>query len=96
MHGQGSQEWLWNNFLNSNSFEAHMESRLSAIISKEDTFFVARGIEIELASQGKTIEEALRNLKEAFELWLTHAEPSERELVQKTDSQLVTQVAVTA
>ena len=54
-----------------------MTYNLSAIVSKEDNYFVARGVEIELASQGKTIEEALKNLKEAFELWLEHAEPSE-------------------
>lgn len=40
-----------------------MEFRLSAIVSKEDKFFVASGVEVELASQGSTIEEALRNLR---------------------------------
>jgi predicted RNase H-like HicB family nuclease len=57
--------------------------------------YVARGIEIELASQGKTVEEALKNLKEAFELWVKHAEPSELEVFDK-ESPIVTQVAVSA
>ena len=40
-------------------------------------FLLGHGVEIDLASQGKTVEEALRNFKEAFQLWLKHAEPEE-------------------
>ena len=72
-----------------------MELRLSVAVSKEGKFYVARGIEVELASQGKNIEEALKNLKEAFELWVKHAEPSELEVFNK-DSPMVTQVAISA
>jgi len=53
--------------------------------------FVARGLEIEIASQGETVEEALSNLKEAFELWLEHAEPSELS-VFKNQAPIITQV----
>jgi len=73
-----------------------MDLRLSAVVSRDGTMYVARGIEIELASQGATVEEALRNLKEAFELWVKHAEPEELEVFKKTDSPIVTQVAVAA
>ena len=72
-----------------------MELRLSVAVSKEGKFYVARGIEVELESQGKNIEEALKNLKEAFELWVKHAEPSELEVFNK-DSPMVTQVAISA
>jgi len=72
-----------------------MELRLSVAVSKEGKFYVARGIEVELASQGKNIEEALKNLKEAFELWVKHAEPEELEVFNK-DSPMVTQVAISA
>jgi len=34
--------------------------------------------EIDVASQGETIEEAKTNLKEAIELFLEYADPSER------------------
>ncbi len=71
-----------------------MTYQLSAIVSREGTFFVARGAEIELASQGRTVEEALKNLKEAFALWLRHADPDELEVLKNTDSPLVTQVIV--
>ena len=42
----------------------------SAIIIKDEDMYVAKCPEIGTASQGKTIEEALANLKEATELYL--------------------------
>ena len=42
----------------------------TAIIQKEEDMYVAKCPEIGTASQGKTIEEAIRNLKEATELYL--------------------------
>jgi predicted RNase H-like HicB family nuclease len=69
-----------------------MEFRLSAVVSREGKLFVARGVEIELASQGTTVEDALKNLKEAFELWLKHADPDELEAFKNADSPIVTQV----
>jgi predicted RNase H-like HicB family nuclease len=43
--------------------------RLTAVISRDGQWYVARALEIELASQGETIEEALANLREAAELY---------------------------
>lgn len=43
---------------------------LNVIIWKEDKLFVAKFLEIELASQGETKQEAINNLKEALELYL--------------------------
>ncbi|HLC19501.1 MAG TPA: type II toxin-antitoxin system HicB family antitoxin [Candidatus Nanoarchaeia archaeon] len=68
-----------------------MVYHLSAVVSKDEDMFVARGLEIEIASQGETVEEALSNLKEAFELWLEHAEPSELS-VFKNQAPIITQV----
>lgn len=46
---------------------------LHTIAWKEDKLFVAKFLELELASQGKTKKEAIDNLKEAFTLrFLTH------------------------
>lgn len=42
---------------------------LTAVIHKEDDTFVAECPEVGTASQGKTIEEAAKNLKEATELY---------------------------
>ena len=42
----------------------------SAIVQAEDDMFVARCPEVGTVSQGKTVEEAVANLKEATELYL--------------------------
>jgi predicted RNase H-like HicB family nuclease len=43
---------------------------LTAVVHKEEDIYVAECPEVETASQGKTVEEAIRNLKEATELFL--------------------------
>ena len=43
---------------------------LTAVIHKGEKYYVAECPEVGTASQGKTIEEALANLKEATELYL--------------------------
>lgn len=49
--------------------------RFTAAVTREGKWYVARCLEIELASQGETFEAALSNLKEALELRLQD-EPS--------------------
>jgi predicted RNase H-like HicB family nuclease len=46
------------------------ELTLSAVIHQEDDWFVAECPELGTASQGRTIDEALANLREASELYL--------------------------
>jgi predicted RNase H-like HicB family nuclease len=43
---------------------------LTAVIHKEEDMYVAECPEVGTASQGTTIEEAVKNLKEATELYL--------------------------
>lgn len=43
---------------------------LTAIVQKEEDLYVAKCPEVGTVSQGKTIEEAVSNLKEATELYL--------------------------
>ena len=43
--------------------------RLTAAITHEPPWYVARCLEVEVASQGESVEEALANLKEALELY---------------------------
>jgi predicted RNase H-like HicB family nuclease len=43
---------------------------LSAVVRREDGVYVALCPEFDVASQGKSVEEALANLKEALELYL--------------------------
>mgnify|MGYP001610671503 CR=1 FL=1 len=43
--------------------------RIHSVVWKEDKWFVAKALEVEVTSQGKNEEEALKNLKEALELY---------------------------
>ena len=43
--------------------------RLTAAVLHEPPWYVARCLEVEVTSQGKTVEEALSNLREALELY---------------------------
>ena len=52
---------------------------LTAIIHKEEDMYVAECPEIGTVSQGKTIEEAIYNLKEATELYLEEFPLEEKE-----------------
>jgi len=54
-----------------------MKQRFTAIIQKEDDMFVALCPELDIASQGYTIEEAKKNLEEAVTLFFEHASPEE-------------------
>jgi predicted RNase H-like HicB family nuclease len=47
--------------------------RLTAAIMHEPPWYVARCLDVEVASQGETVEEALANLREALELYFEDA-----------------------
>ena len=70
-----------------------MSKRLTAIIQPEGTGFVSLCPELDIASQGDTIEQARDNLREALELFFECASPSEIE-ARLTGEVFVTQVEV--
>jgi predicted RNase H-like HicB family nuclease len=51
--------------------------QLTAIIEREDDGYVALCPELDVASQGDSVEEARRNLTEALELFFEYASDSE-------------------
>ncbi|MBN3924863.1 type II toxin-antitoxin system HicB family antitoxin [Nostoc sp. NMS4] len=51
--------------------------QLTAIIEREEKGYVSLCPELDIASQGDTIEEARSNLVEALELFFETADPSE-------------------
>jgi predicted RNase H-like HicB family nuclease len=53
---------------------------VTATVTKDDEWYVSRCLEVEVASQGETVEEALDNLREALELYFED-EPVPTELV---------------
>ena len=52
-----------------------MNIKFNVIIQKEENWYVAKCIDNSVASQGKTIEESMENLKEALELFMQNEEP---------------------
>jgi predicted RNase H-like HicB family nuclease len=52
-------------------------SSYTAILEKEGSLYVALCPELDVASQGATVEEATANLREAVELFLECADPEE-------------------
>ena len=52
-----------------------MSIKYNVIIQKEENWYIAKCLDNNIASQGKTIEEAMANLKEALELYMQDEEP---------------------
>jgi len=50
---------------------------VTAIIEREDNTYVALCPELDIASQGDTVESARKNLVEALELFFESADPTE-------------------
>ncbi len=63
--------------------------RLTAVIEREGDGYVALCPELDIASQGSTVEEARQNLVEAVELFFEVADPAE------VQSRLRTEVFIT-
>ena len=53
-----------------------MSIRYNVVVQKEEDWYVAKCLDNNVASQGKTIEESLKNLKEALELYYENEEPT--------------------
>lgn len=51
--------------------------QFTAIIEREENMYVALCPELDIASQGETVEEARKNLKEALELFFETASQEE-------------------
>lgn len=60
-----------------------MTYKFTTIIIQEGKWFVAHCLELGVVSQGKTVEEAQKNLKEAVELFLED-EPETKKYLSKT------------
>jgi len=62
-----------------------MTYKCTVVIQQEENWYVANCLENNIASQGKTIDEALANLKEAVALYYEdEAQPSETSQVYVT------------
>lgn len=63
----------------------------SAVVWREEGIYVALCAELDVASQGKNVEESLVNLKEALELYL---EDEDVEMPSRAEASIVTMVKV--
>jgi predicted RNase H-like HicB family nuclease len=63
-----------------------MTRTLTATIWREDSGYVSICSELDIASQGDTVEEARSNLKEAVELFFETAHPDE--VAQRLNSEI--------
>jgi predicted RNase H-like HicB family nuclease len=61
-----------------------MSQKFTTVIAKEGKWFVAYCLELGVVSQGKTIEEARKNLREAVELYLGDQSKIKKNFVQGT------------
>lgn len=50
--------------------ESPLILHLTAVVTREDDWYVARCLEVEAVGQGESVEEALRNLREVVEIYL--------------------------
>ena len=66
-----------------------MNFRGTIIIKKEEEWLVATCLENNIASQGKTIDEAIENLKEAISLYYEN-EPKEKTILSKKEQIYIT------
>ena len=57
-------------------FNTGLAQKYSTVVHKEDDWHVSWCPDLDIASQGKTVEEAVANLKEAVELYLEDEEVS--------------------
>lgn len=55
----------------------------TASIWQEDNWFVAQCLEVDVASQGKSEQEALVNLREVLELYFEPPQPSLKPAIRK-------------
>ena len=58
-----------------------MKRTIKAFISKGETHYVAECPEINVVTQGKTLDETIANLEEAVTLFLEGEDPAEFDLV---------------
>lgn len=67
-----------------------MSLRFTTIITQEGKWYIARCVELGVVSQGKSIDEAQRNLREAVELYLEDQPKAETKHFASRSAPLIT------
>jgi len=61
---------------------AQLQRTIKAIVRKGDHYYVAECIEVNVVTQGKTLDETIKNLQEAVALHLEGENPEDFDLVR--------------
>jgi predicted RNase H-like HicB family nuclease len=69
--------------------------QFTAIIWKEENLYIAQCPQLDIASQGSSLEEAKNNLQEALSLWFECASDNEIKERLPAETAYITQVEVT-
>jgi len=81
----------WNRRSGCHTTNMGMSRNLTAAVHQEEDWYVAQCLEVDVASQGRTIEEALGNLAEAVALYLEEVDDPQQHV---TATPLVTSFQV--
>lgn len=70
-----------------------MTKKFTVVIQREEEMYVALCPELDIASQGESVQEARNNVREAIELFLEDADPKEIEQ-RMHDEQYVSSIEI--
>ena len=71
-----------------------MNYQTTVVLNKEGRWYVAKSVELGVASQGRTIDEAQKNLKEAVELFLEDQPEARIDLSKHEFAPLITTLTI--
>jgi predicted RNase H-like HicB family nuclease len=71
-----------------------MKRRFTASVWREDRWYVAQCLEVDVASQGKSEEQALVNLREALELYFEPPTPTLAPHIHSIEAEIGVAIAI--
>lgn len=73
-----------------------MKHNIQAYIYKDEKYYVAECVEINVVTQGRTLDETITNLREAVNLHLEGDDPAEYGLVDNPTILVIMELEITA
>jgi predicted RNase H-like HicB family nuclease len=73
-----------------------MKHNIQAYIYKDEKYYVAECLEINVVTQGRTLDETISNLREAINLHLEEGDPAEYSLVENPTILVIMELETTA
>ena len=73
-----------------------MKRQFTASITREDDWYVAQALEVDVASQGRTEDEAVDNLREALELFFEPPTPTKLPKIRKFEVEIPAEAPIAA